>query len=299
MTDESASRARRVAFLVRSHDPSPAACARLADWAEQIAGYNNNVQGEVVDMWVSVDASARARQGAEEESASARIAREFEGRGLRDHVRTHEYTERDMGARYSVLEEEMRQDTTIAKVREIRTGQFSLAWGFHCAAVNVWYQALTSEHKYDFVWVWEDDVGFSGDVALLLQRYRACDDDLLADTIRPLSAQWFWATTTSASYATAIPMAERSFAKEHVQRLSRRLLDELDRLAREERFIAWSEQSVPSVCRYKGMVAAPLDADFVGRHFSWDSRIDEKTWARFCSAKSPRPRNKLYHALKF
>ena len=64
--------------------------------------------------------------------------------------------------------------------------------------------------------------------------------------------------------------------------------------------IAWSEQSIPTICRATpGVTTAALRPGHVGAPFRWDGRVSELEWARLRGGRSARTKGKLYHALKF
>ncbi|GBG26977.1 Hypothetical Protein FCC1311_032002 [Hondaea fermentalgiana] len=242
-------------------------------------------------MTVSVDTSALGPGVAVER---------FRAAGLPDWVQVHEYCEADMVRAYPVLTEELKKKPAMQKVRQLREGVYSLAWGFHGCALNIWFQSIPGESRPAFCWVFEDDVGFTGDLADFFAATHHETADLLADTIKPVSQTWFWWDTVSDEYDARVPLQDRWEAREHVQRFSRSLLDGLHQLAAEHRCAAWSEQSTPSLCQHLDLEMAQIDPVFISRpRFSWDTRLEESDWLALVSARSPRFRNKLYHALKF
>ena len=70
--------------------------------------------------------------------------------------------------------------------------------------------------------------------------------------------------------------------------------------ARGTRTTCRSETSVVTVCATEpDLVLARLPPDLQGRPFQHDGRISEEDWRQISKSRSPRKRDKLYHALKF
>ena len=276
----------RCALLVRSHKPSAGALLRVGEWAEQAAAL------EGLDLWVQIDRSSEASAGTRAEITAALPA------AVRSRVKFHEYTQDDMTAAYPALAALRESDAAMGRTKELQSGRYSLAWGFHTEAINLWFVALPERERYAHVWVFEDDVGFSGDLAHFLASCEHCEADLLADTIVPCAQGWWWTETVSPGYAERVPADRRVQAREHVQRLSRRLLLALHGLA-QQGVVGWSEQSTPTLCEWLGMALGPIPGHLVGHVFSWDGRVLQSDFDKWRRAKSPRYRNKLFHALKW
>mmetsp|Transcript_22415 Transcript_22415/g.43992 ORF Transcript_22415/g.43992 Transcript_22415/m.43992 type:complete len:285 (-) Transcript_22415:345-1199(-) len=284
MSDAEAGAVADTWVVVRSHDPLPGGLGRVCAWAKQL-------EGLVAGMTVSVDTSGHDK---------GVVLSKFRENGLPDWVQVHEYSEADMIAKYPVLDEEMKAHPTFALTKELSTGKYSFAWGFHCCALNLWFQGFQQEKKPAFVWVLEDDVGFTGNLADFLRATASETADLLADTYKPVTETWWWWDFGSKAYLSAVSLEERCEAREHVQRFSCKLLDGLHHLAETQRCIAWSEQGTPSLCRHLGLESKQIDLDYISSaNFSWDTRIEEDKWAEFMSADTPESRNRFYHALKF
>jgi hypothetical protein len=276
----------RCALLVRSHKPSAGALLRVGEWAEQAAAL------EGLDLWVQIDRSSEASAGTRADITAALPV------AVRSRVHFHEYTQDDMTAAYPALAALRESDAAMGRTKELQSGHYSLAWGFHTEAINLWFVALPERERYAHVWVFEDDVGFSGDLAHFLASCERCEADLLADTIVPCAQGWWWTETVSPGYAERVPADRRVQAREHVQRLSRRLLLALHGLA-QQGVVGWSEQSTPSLCAWMGMALGPIPGHLVGHVFSWDGRVLQSDFDKWRRAKSPRYRNKLFHALKW
>ena len=156
----------------------------------------------------------------------------------------------------------------------------SIAWGFHAEALCLWWRTMTraaqessdSSLVPEHVWVIEDDIGFTAPLNELIEAYSDSHADLVTDTPQlsvPVSATswavtvgvtaegsgsgelrwtgWCWHDTCTEVYAALVPEAHRFKTKEHAQRFSARLLEEMGRRCAAG-CSAWSEQFACSLC---------------------------------------------------
>ena len=192
----------------------------------------------------------------------------------------------------------------------------SLAWGFHLEAINLFVQAQPRRVDFDYCWVVEDDVGFTGDLcAELCAAYASETADLVTSKIRPVFQlgrhgrptrvgpavkRWIWSHAGSDAFLSRASPTDRVKSAEHCQRFSRRLLDAFHRLAQDDRVSAWSEMATPTLCALVGCETAPLRAEHVGEPFAFHGRISRQAWDELESAdRAAGQRGRLYHALKW
>lgn len=295
------------ALVVRCHDPTPGALRRIAAWCNEAAECG-------VDLWVSIDvtthSSARRRQcggkrkrGKHDEAPDARgpARRVVSGLAELGVARTayglHTYDEADMIAAYPAL----RGLAACARLRasaEFEKKTHSLAWGFHCEGLNLWFR---KRRRYAFVWAFEDDVGFAGPLSAFFARFAddTTSDLITADAQHRPGRLWWWADARTDAYAERYPRdRDRLASREHAQRFSRALLCRLHDLSRAG-VTAWSEALAVTVCAGEAdLVLSALPADVLGSPFSPDGRVGEAAWGDIL-AGSARKRGRLYHALKF
>ena len=241
-----------------------------------------------VDIWISIDKTYA------KEDVRGKLEAKLENFG----VKFHEYSESDMLDAYPILEQILTSNEIFDRVYEFKRKTHSLAWGFHTEAINLWHNYAKSLGKvYDYIWVSEDDIGFTGNISsLIIEEYGKNKADLLLDDAKPFLIWWFWHDAGSDRYLEKIPLRKRQWGKEHIQRFSKRYLEYLHE-ASVEGITAWSEQSVPSLCRYKGFVCEQLRKDSIGYPFDWRGRIDEDDWEGLLA--DPDSQNQLFYALKF
>ena len=78
---------------------------------------------------------------------------------------------------------EINSDKAYSNSRIKKRNGCSLAWGMHCEAINYWYRdeiinksntnsSSNLDLYYKNIWVFEDDVGYSGNICNLLSYYK-------------------------------------------------------------------------------------------------------------------------------
>lgn len=274
-------------LLVRTHNPTRAQMDRIGEW-------HRALEPTEFELYVSVDVTAAAGLA----TASALCSRV-------PPARIHTYTEAEMAATYHAS---MRHFTDVERFpggegaqkvyADRRTVGCSLAWGMHVEPICLWAHAVG--WHFSCVWVCEDDIGFSGEVAAFLRAYAHDPADVVTNMASPSSAfrpphvrcgvvvrpgsGWFWHDTCTPAYARQVPPGARFKTSEHLNRLSARLLRELDRLSRAEGVSAWSEQFFVSVAlqRERGFSVALFRPEHVGSPYQWNGRVSARDWFHIC-----------------
>lgn len=207
----------------------------------------------------------------------------------------------------------------------------SIAWGFHTEALALWWaeaRGLLPSAGPEHVWVLEDDVGFTAPLAELVAQYadsqadlitaepwilepltnvrcRTQQVDLQVDQLEETSIAWegwCWQDTCTEAYAALVPHSKRLVTKEHAQRFSYRLLEEIIACVRKG-CSAWSEQFSPSLCNVMDGFSCealrehnlPPNPD---THFSCTGRVSEDEYRAMCRDDTTK-RGILLHALKW
>ncbi|CAD7923740.1 unnamed protein product [Amoebophrya sp. A120] len=170
---------------------------------------------------------------------------------------------------------------------------------------------------YDQIWLFEEDVGWSGEnvVRDLIEKYYEDPSDLLTAWYEYYEEQtppkWCWRTSRTAAFTRRTDGLHRGRASscEHVQRFSKRFLQELAEWAAAGA-VAWSEMSTPTVClagmerKEKPLLCGLFGHDTVGEVFSWDGRLSEAAWKNVVERDAKKGsgydgKGKMYHALKW
>jgi len=136
-TIEKAQRQNRIAILFRMHDPTPSMIQRFMNYTRQAKSR--------ADFWIQFD----FHSGDEKKKLFFTLETECAKSGCRIFYNT----EKGMRAFYPNMKWEQAHWNRPFPPH-------TLSKGFHTEAINLWFQ---SYHIYEFVWVFESDVGFSGD----------------------------------------------------------------------------------------------------------------------------------------
>lgn len=278
---------QQFACLVRLHDPTDAALERMLDWAVEL-------HGSAFAFWVSIDRTSHGdsphfalRDAAirrkivvlDDTSIEHGTSGDADLGGV--YIFVHQYDETELLDHYPSLVGlrcHMRQN---------------LAWGFHVEAVSLWFRCL--EKPYRHVWIFEDDVGYTGNILHLLSAYHSCSADLLVPT-EPFLPEvgWPWRDATTTGFRDAVGEG-RLQVLEMVLRVSARLLALLARWAASGHS-AWSEMAWPTVARLEpGLTMEVLRAEHVGTPFKHNGDLARPDFELRRVASEGR----LVHALKF
>lgn len=322
--------------VCRCHDPSPAAAQRLLLWASDCAAAN-------IDFTVSLDNTKAWNQTPMERrsrkrkhtmtsdkgcgtahtlppavSPTHRLLRLFAQKKLK--VRIHRYTENDLLSHFPALSSMQNYLMNDKKVFEMVSGKCTLGWGFHVEALCLWWNWMKGG-KYDYVWVFEDDVGVTQSIATLIRSYENDDSDLITGGAETMPSEWFWKDVFSSNFDTTVG-SHKIISKEHVQRFSKALLKRLRVLTMDLGVTAWSEAFTSTVAHNDdNLKMSQFKNENLGDPYKWDGRIQKEEWdtikrqeeveegeevekgeeveeaedVKFAKVKQP----KLYHALKF
>lgn len=281
---------RRTAFLVRTHNPTPAQLQRMQSWMAQLAGTE-------FQFFVSVDITSL--QG---RITAMRLNQLFPPGVVHCYSEASLLARYSAGIRYFVDPYLWPGGPTQAEVYLNRRKQgVSVAWALHAEPICLWAHS-TAGFAFDFVWVSEDDVGFSGDLPCFLRAYAADDADLVTNTASKSTSYkpavvkrgvvvrqaegWFWHDAVSPAYAAAVPSHARYKTNEHLQRFSKKLLLTLDHLSGNMGITGWSEGSVVSLVlqRERGLTLRLFRPEHIGHTYSWAGRIMAREWTKICRA---------------
>eukprot|EP00943_MAST-04B_sp_MAST-4B-sp1_P009583 g9583.t1 len=215
-------------------------------------------------------------------------------------IHFHEYQESNLLSLYPNLNE-INIDRAYSNSRIKKENRCSLAWGMHVEAINYWYQQL--KNCYRNIWVIEDDVGYSGNICNLIEYYNDEEEyantDVITSHLTNVTKAWWWKDTCSKNYDRQYPMMVRFKSPEHVQRFSTIFLNHLHTLGVERGCHSWSESFVPTTCLADGFSLKFFNKSHIGSTYTWNGRVSKEQWHNICSSYSNRPKEKLYHALKF
>eukprot|EP00927_Polykrikos_kofoidii_P055704 TRINITY_DN49919_c0_g1_i1.p1 TRINITY_DN49919_c0_g1~~TRINITY_DN49919_c0_g1_i1.p1 ORF type:complete len:369 (-),score=-11.05 TRINITY_DN49919_c0_g1_i1:109-1215(-) len=239
--------------------PQPTFLARMRRWRAQLP--------LDFDVWISSD---QTKKPAAELSNQA-VTR------MSDHqpVYLHTYSMRDLGSNFPVI---FHLDTLCQQ-----TGHTAnwCTWArvFQTEAILAWWRAARARSlgapgdkespPYEVVWVVQDDVDYTGNIAQFLQSFGTEYDFVSPEPMSPIGPSWPWRDVTT--YRTGVQLW---FASEGVRGYSGAFLGKL-----ESRTVAgesgWSESAAPTLCRLVGCRASAFPPGSISRRFDWESQGDQ------------------------
>ena len=143
------------------------------------------------------------------------------------------------------------------------------------------------------VWVIEDDARYSGDVAEFFAKYQGKGEDLVSAYIGPPEASW----PSTAEESWDVPRDDVVAKVEHVERFSRKLLDEMLDLA-ELSVVGMGELFASTVCAHLKWctIADLVESSDVGGKFDWNTTVSSEEWRAIMASTATQ--GKWWHALK-
>eukprot|EP00930_Biecheleria_cincta_P046837 TRINITY_DN3235_c0_g1_i1.p1 TRINITY_DN3235_c0_g1~~TRINITY_DN3235_c0_g1_i1.p1 ORF type:complete len:352 (+),score=36.64 TRINITY_DN3235_c0_g1_i1:90-1145(+) len=269
----------KVAFVIRTFSPSAGNRKLIYEWLSDLKTH------EYIDIYVSIDQTGQRHAEEVQVLIAGTHAAGFRVNGI------HRYTQDDMTQAYPAL-----------KGREYHDKRkYSLPWGYHVQSVDLWLQTLARTYQtYEYIWVVEDDLGYSGNISSLLQRYSRSSSDLISTPARAPNRS-FWEDGQSEKYKQRVSKSQRLWMSEHIVRMSRKLLQKLHEWSIAGA-IDRSEAMPYNVCRLEKLHCSWFKAHDVGKPFSTkrkDAIHKIEVWEAMVSKDLASGHSRLYHPLKF
>jgi len=256
----------RVALLVHTYHPTAVMTKRIAKWVSSVPSN--------VDAFVSIDISIPHNLSP--------LLDTLHRSGFDDsHI--HRYTTDEMHKAYHALD-----------------GKTRLAYQYVTAATDLFLQSLNK--TYDYFWVLEDDVGYSGDLSKLMEKYSGSDDDLISGKYYPMGDNKYVDDAQSDLYKEWVPREKRVESENHVVRMSFKLLGRISHWMKEGA-IHQAEEMPPTICKMEDMKCSALAEADLGYPYEFQSTHDLtfKSAANWTEAKrkdAEAGKHLLYHPVK-
>jgi len=260
-------RSPRIAFLVRTYDPTAETTKRITQWVSNLQASSN------VDVFISIDRSIT--------TATPSLLNALQSTGF-NMSRIHEYTTGAMHEAYPGL-----------------NGKTRLAYQYVTASIDLFVQTLP--HTYDYLWAIEDDVGYTGDISKLFEQYSGNTDDLISGAFCPVTNRYNDEPQTDL-YKEWVPRNQRLLSENHLVRMSSRLLGRLNHWLKAGA-IHVAEEMPPTVCKLEHMKCSMLAAMDLGMPYEFQSTHDlsiksPAQWEEIQRGDAKLGKPRLYHPLK-
>lgn len=191
-----------------------------------------------------------------------------------------------------------RYPTLITDVPKQKKKKYSTMYLYNTEQFILWYEK--SIIKYKYIWLFETDVGFSGNINTLLDYYSNDNSDLIAQNLEIMSNDWLFSKTGSKKYMEYLEqhignnISYVSWA--YVQRYSNNLMSFFKKYTNQE-YHRHAEAFPAEITKIERLKYNLLDKRFIGKPLSWGGKVTKKQWINI--TQDPSKQNKLYHALKF
>ncbi len=291
----------RFAVVYRSHSPTHA-------MLERVVKLKNDLPPNY-DLIMSVDLTSQ-----NSEAERKRLLDMYAAYNLN----VTSYDEDDMVAAFPHLHDAIFFPNGTEKSKSPRFYEMHLfPWGFHTEAIMLWW--MKHGAQYDYVWILEDDMSYTGNMKQLLTsfgdtnppetEFSIIDSPIRSNHTQPydfISAKpwrvtgdwWIWMNVYTDQFDALYSGRQRFVSAEHVQRMSRRFLEQLYTLTTLGVHM-WSEEFPNTVC-----ARMPLTCNFGSLHpyirKNYGIRMalaNKEEWEEF--RKMSEHKNELVHSLKF
>lgn len=170
-------------------------------------------------------------------------------------------------------------------------------WISHTESIIEWYNIHNENYKY--VWVLEQDIGYSGYLNDFLKVYDKTSFDFITSEITLYNdILWPLLHCCTDNYTSWRMIYSNNsvgyFSKEFIQRWSNRMINKINKLLLKG-IHAISETSVPESVIFSNYSYEIIDKKYISNYFSWNTHVSEEMWKKLENETS----NKFYHALKF
>lgn len=171
-------------------------------------------------------------------------------------------------------------------------------WAFNTEQLYLWYKKYGKTYQY--VWIFEQDIGFSGNINYFLKEYDNDYSDLIISNYIKVNDSWPYSKCATSNYLNYLElhlgksMVYQTYV--FIQRYSNKLFNIL-REYLNNKFHRHSEASSIEAALMENLSINIINKKYIGDIFDWNGRVSRSTWIKILNHDENR--NKLYHALKF
>lgn len=172
-------------------------------------------------------------------------------------------------------------------------------WAFHVEPIYIWYEQYGKE--FDYVWIIEQDIGFSGNMYDFLGYFEDNNSDLLSLNVMIQHKKWSSFNCATENY---IEYREKMLgsnsicyqSNEYIQRWSKRLFYEIGKCLKKD-YHRFSESFPIEVVIMSNLTYDTFPDKFKSDKLQYFSRVTKQLWKSYFT--DPIYKNKLIHGLKF
>lgn len=173
-----------------------------------------------------------------------------------------------------------------------------LSWISHTESLTIFYNNIKIKYKY--VWIIEQDVGYTGMLYDFLKKYELNNKDFITLTINKITPNWVWYYCSTNKY---IKRRKKFFKnnygysnREYVQRWSITYFIKIS-YDLKNYYHSQSETSSIETVFYHNLSYEIVSKNYIGSPLSAAKSLTNEQWISI--SKKKEKRNKFYHPLKF
>lgn len=168
---------------------------------------------------------------------------------------------------------------------------------FHLEHIMLCVISLLKKYKFNYIWVLEEDIGFSGDMNMFIKKYDKIKSDLITTKYDQTNYYWYKCCTNEYMKLRISTIGEKTYkTSEHIQRFSKKYFQDVNKLLNNN-IHSFSEHSSIEFCIFLNLTYHNIDENDIGYKFDWNTRLSKEEWNGIM--KNTQYKNKLYHSLKF
>lgn len=168
---------------------------------------------------------------------------------------------------------------------------------FHIEHVLLCWKLLIKKYKFDYMWVVEQDIGFSGNINQLFKEYDNISSDLISTNYSVNNLGWYYCCTNNYMKYRKDKLNNTGYkTSEHIQRWSTKYIKKVYKLLNKN-IHSQSEHASIEFLLFLKLTFHNINKKDIGYKYKWNSRVSKEEWI-IINNKS-QYKNKLYHSLKF
>lgn len=173
-----------------------------------------------------------------------------------------------------------------------------LSWISHSESIILFYKKIKT--KYNYIWIIEQDVGYSGNLYQFIKLYDNNTSDFITINVGKKTNKWVWfycATDKYIKRRTNIFKSDYGYAtREYIQRWSKSYISKMfEDLSNQ--YHSQSETSSIEMVFYHNLTYEEIPKKYIGSPLCAGMSITKHKWESILLNKNKS--NKFYHPLKF
>lgn len=170
-------------------------------------------------------------------------------------------------------------------------------FAFHIEHIILCIKALLKKYRFKFIWILEQDVGYSGDINKLIYKYDMIKSDIITTQFYQSNSNWYYCCTYDYMKLRILMLSRKGYkTSEHIQRWSFKYYKEVNEMLN-RKIHSQSEHASIEFSLMLNLTYHSIENNDIGYKYQWNSRVSKEEWNYIL--KNVSHQNKLFHAIKF